>query len=173
MTPEGRTLESTTRRRAPSNLFAGLLRQSMAALEAELPAAYQRLGQVLGERPVRLAIDGETLRIAFRPGFVELGELGEREQEIYSTECHEVEVESSRDAILGLLEGRTSLLRAIERERLAIRGAAQDLVAFLDGLRVYLDASLRCPSFPRLLAEYRNSGPHVTVEKSSLRENKL
>lgn len=66
-----------------------------------------------------------------------------------------VECRTTREAILDLIDAKTTLLDAVTSERVWLRGSPEDLLAFHDGLMIYLGGAVRSPSFPALLRAFR------------------
>jgi hypothetical protein len=70
-----------------------------------------------------------------------------------------VECRTTRRAILDLVDARTTLMAAVVADRVWLRGSVEDLLAFHDGLMVYLGGAVRSPSFPWLLRQFRAAAP--------------
>jgi hypothetical protein len=67
-----------------------------------------------------------------------------------------VELATSGSEILGLLDGRTTLLQSVIAGRLRLRGLPDDLRVFHDALMVYLGAAVRAPGFVSLRDRFRS-----------------
>jgi hypothetical protein len=127
--------------------FGDFLRQSFAALRRERPAIYDELCRVMQARAARIRVDGAPVDVEFHGGEARIGPAKRRPPAI--------EVRTSRETIVGMVDARWSLMTAIAEDRLWIRGSVDDLVTFHDGLLVYLHGAVRSPSFPGLLQRFR------------------
>jgi hypothetical protein len=129
--------------------FDAFLGDSLRILSIEAPEAYREMCRVLLGREVGIEVDGCAV-----------GVLYERERAVLLPEPRSpaVDVKTTRDAILALVDARISLVDAALRDALQLRGSPGDLLAFLDGLAAYLHGSVRAPSFPALLRRYRKAG---------------
>jgi hypothetical protein len=127
--------------------FARFLERSFALLAAECPLAHARMCALLAPRRIRAQVDGEVVPVRFTREAPELeGDAGA---------AATVEVRASHRAILDLLDGKTTLIEAVEEGALFLRGAPADLAAFHDGFLAYVHGAVRAWSFPELLREYR------------------
>jgi hypothetical protein len=117
-------------------------------LSRELPWIHERLCRVLGGREVLIEVDGERAPVLCD---------GRRVTVIEAPRSPVVECRTTRRAILDLIEGRMRLDEAVTSERVWLRGGVEDLIAFHDGLMVYLGGAVRSVSFVGLLAELRAS----------------
>lgn len=131
---------------APERSFAGFLSRSLEALRRDLPWIHARLCARLAPRELRLEVDGEGLGLRCGEDEIRL---------IEPPATPAVEARTDRAAILDLVDARLSLLDALLEERLWIRGAIGDVIAFHDGLLIYLHGAVRDPAFPALLRELR------------------
>jgi hypothetical protein len=133
---------------APDATFASFLAGSLDLLERELPWAYGAMCRVLAPREVLLSVDGEdvSVRCTERTAIV-----GAR------AAAPDVECRTTRAAILDLADASTSLVDAVMSDRVHLRGAVGDLLAFHDGLMAYLGGAVRSPSFPALLERFRRT----------------
>src|SRR5262249_48697178 len=125
--------------------FRDVLEESLRRLRHEVPAAYEVLCRRLAPREVRLRVDGDDVALRFR----------RRDAILDVPQRPVVEVETTREAILQLVDARHTLLSAVLAEALVLRGSLDDLLAFHDGLQAYIHGAVRAPSFPKLLARYR------------------
>jgi hypothetical protein len=66
-----------------------------------------------------------------------------------------VEVRTSRTAVLRVIDARDTLMSAVLADRLVLRGAPGDVLAFHDGLMAYVHGAVRARSFPELLRQFR------------------
>lgn len=132
----------------PERSFAGFLARSLSALRRDLPWIHARLCARLAPRQMRIEVGGEVLGLRCR------------EDEILVIEppgAPDVEARTDRAAILDLVDARLSLLDALLEERLVVKGAIGDVIAFHDGLLIYLHGAVRDRAFPALLRELRRS----------------
>lgn len=137
--------------------FAGFLARSLASMRRELPWIFARLCARLCPRELRVEVDGEVIWIRCEPGDVRLMAAPG------PATGPAVEARTSRQAILDLAGGRVTLLDALLEERLALRGSVGDVVAFHDGLLIYLHGAVRDPSFPDLLRRFQGAAAGGTV----------
>jgi hypothetical protein len=124
--------------------FKEFLVRSLEVLAAEKPRLHAALCTLLDGKELDFSIDGVRVVLRFTPA-IEMSD---------SAFAPHIRLASDRAAILDVLEG-SSLEEAVVAERVALRGTLDDLVLFHDALLVYLHGAVRCPSFPRLLDEYR------------------
>jgi len=66
-----------------------------------------------------------------------------------------VEVRTTRTAVLRVIDARDTLVSAVLADRLVLRGAPRDVLAFHDGLMAYVQGAVRARSFPELLRQFR------------------
>lgn len=126
--------------------FADLVVRSLAVLERECPGAMAEAARRLGARTAAVVVDGEPFALAAEGG---------RLRRIPLVPDPAAELSTDSATVLDLLEGGASLLEALLDGRLRMRGAADDLIAFHDGLMAYLHGGVRSPGFPPLLRELR------------------
>jgi hypothetical protein len=124
--------------------FRDFLVRSLGLLEVEKPRVHAALCRMLAGKELDFSIDRARVVLRFNPAL----EVDD------ASDAPHVRVTSDRAAILGVLDG-LSLEDAIVGERVSLQGALEDLVLFHDALLTYLHGAVRCPSFPKLLAEYR------------------
>lgn len=132
----------------PERSFAGFLARSLSALRRDLPWIHARLCACLAPRELRLEVDGEGLGLRCGGDEIRLVEPPGAPAALARTD---------RVTILDLVGARLSLLDALLEERLVIKGAIGDVIAFHDGLLIYLHGAVRDPAFPALLRELRRS----------------
>lgn len=130
--------------------FGTFLGESLRILAREVPEAYREMCRALVGREVGLQVDDSTVAVLYE---------SERAVLLHEPRRPTVDVRTSRDAILALIDARTSFIDAALEEALDLRGTPGDLLAFLDGLTAYLHGSVRAPSFPALLRRYRIADP--------------
>ena len=129
-----------------------LLRRSLAHLASEVPASYRHLAQVLGSLVIELDVDGE--RFALRGGL--WPEVLDGPAPLAGAR-----VTIPRAAIIAILDAKVALAEAVESDRIAVRGALDDLLRAHDTLIAYVHAAVRAPSAPGLLAELRAGTEHL------------
>lgn len=139
-----------SRSSVPERSFAGYLEGSLSALRRDLPWIYARLCARVAPRELRLKVDDEL--VGLRCGEDEI-------RRIEPPSAPAVEAHIDRQAILDLVDARITLLDALLEERLVVRGALDDVIAFHDGLMIYLHGAVRDPSFPALLRRFRGAHP--------------
>jgi len=133
--------------------FAPFLHRSFAALRVEVPDIYAETCRRMAPRSVRIETDGEAVHMSFEKSAVRFD----------ADSGATIDVRTSRDAILALVAGEITLAQAVLDDALWLRGEADDLLAFHDGLMAYLHGAIRAPSFPALLRDYRSHPPSTTV----------
>lgn len=132
--------------------FSRFLARSLALLEDELPDFYCRVPKAIGMRRVLLHVDDERIGVISGARRLSLT------MEMTSPD---VELRTTRSAIVRLVDGTDSLVDAILADRVVLRGTVDDLIAFHDGLMAYLHAAVRCPGFQELRDEYlAEARPH-------------
>ena len=128
--------------------FPDFLDRSLDIMSEEVPGAYAALCRVLDGRDVRVEVDGRPVGVEFVRGDARLTRSGT---------LRSVDVRTTRDAILSLVDAKETLLDAVLSERVVMAGAPDDLLAFHDGLMAYVHGAVRAPSFPALLQAYRTN----------------
>jgi hypothetical protein len=135
---------------APDARFGRFLDASLAALRVEVPEAYAAMCGALAPRALRLEVDGEIITIRFEPDVV---------VEVPSSEPATVVLRTSRTSILAVVDAHHTLVSATLDGLLDLRGMPTDIAAFHDAFVRYLQGGVRAPSFPRLLADFRQATP--------------
>lgn len=130
----------------PESTFTAFLATAFATLERELPWAYVGVARRLAPRAVRLEVDGELVGLRFSSGAVAF------EPDVVDPA---ITVRTDRAAILAVIDAEASLLSAVLDERLHLQGTPDDLLAFHDGLVLWVHGAVRAPSFPALLRRFR------------------
>jgi hypothetical protein len=132
-----------------SSSFHDFLARSLRLLRREHTPAYGALCRTLAGRRSVVTVDGEAvtihasrLDISIRPGDAPPGGS-------VAARC-----QTTRRAILDLLNAELELMDAIRQDRLVLEGALLDLVAFHDALVLYVNGAVRCVSFPALRDEF-------------------
>lgn len=128
--------------------FARFLRRAMALLSEECPGAFHELCAKLEGAKIQLRIDGHAVSPSFGAGGFEL---------VGPHVSPDVDLESGREAILAVLDGRMTLEEAVWQERVVLKGSLDALAKFHDGFVLCVGGAVRCPSFPRLLERYRGA----------------
>jgi len=130
--------------------FFTFLSRSLELLQHEAPDGYAVVRERLGKRSVRLDVEGKVLDLRLGSGG---HQLAAREG------TAAIELRTSRDLVVALVEARTSLLTALESDDLLLRGAPEDLIALHDALVAYVRAAVRSYSMPRLLEAFLSAPP--------------
>ncbi|HZR84391.1 MAG TPA: hypothetical protein VFD92_25055 [Candidatus Binatia bacterium] len=128
--------------------FAAFLARSLDVLARERRDAYLALCRTLAPRSVALVVDGDPVWLEFRQDGVRLHPVRRRA---------EAELETSEAGILAVIDGAATLAALAIDDRLELRGAVDDVLAFNDALSLYVHGAVRSPSFPRLLRDYRSA----------------
>ena len=100
----------------------------------------------LASRGVALRVDEERVAVVFTRDEARIVADGDP--------CA-VEVRTSRTAVLRVIDARDTLMSAVLGDRLVLRGAPRDVLAFHDGLMAYVHGAVRARSFPGLLRQFR------------------
>ncbi len=143
MTAMTDTLDDAARERT----FGGWVRRALAALGRELPWAYARMCEALGERVVAIEVEGER-------AVVRCTGCDTRVSETLAV-SPTVELETTRRAVVGMADGEETLVEAVLSGSVVLRGAPDDLAAFHDALVAFLQGAVRAPSFPWKMEEFR------------------
>jgi hypothetical protein len=130
----------------PEPAFAAFLWESFAVLRRELPETYRRLCSHLSPREVAIQVGDESVVVRFEPRGAQRLAVPVRPQ---------IEVHTTRAAILSLIDARSTLVESILGDELLLRGTADELLRFHDALMIYVHGAIRAPSFPHLLRAYR------------------
>jgi hypothetical protein len=116
-------------------------------LRAEAPAHHEALCAVLAALPIELVIDGESLELLVSDGAIAVGPV---------IESPLVTVTTSLRTARALLEARRTMVAAIERGELDVRGHADALDDAAEALSLFLHGLVRAPSSPPLLDDLRH-----------------
>ena len=119
-----------------------LVRHSLEKLEQECPLAHAALRHRLRNHCLWISIEGEQFSLASVDRSLRLSPALPQAT---------VELRTSRQTLLEVLEGHLSLLDAVLQGRLFLRGSAQALIEFHEALVIYMRGAVRCPSLPELL----------------------
>ena len=112
-----------------------LITEAIDCVAREAPAAHARMRAALGPRAIELALDDETLRLAF-------------DETASSTPV--IAAGTSVDTLCALLAGELDLLEAVESRHLDVTGDAHDLIAASEAMTWFLQGAVRCPSIEPL-----------------------
>jgi hypothetical protein len=137
--------------------FRTFLERSFAVLRDEVPDIYAHFGAALAGSDVRIRVDDDVTLLQFRGARIDFDER--------SAGPSTVDVVTSRGAILELLEARSTLLEAVVADRLFLRGATEDLLAFYDALMTFLHGAFRAPAFPKLLTTFRTDAARRSARR--------
>jgi hypothetical protein len=124
--------------------FFEVLARALAVLEAEVPEASAELARVLAGIALALSVDAEVRCLTAHSGRIVLQETGPAGPAL----------QTRRVVLVELLEARRTLLDAILRDELLLRGAPAELAAIYDGLSVFIRGALRSRAMAALLEEY-------------------
>lgn len=133
--------------RAPGT-FGRFLHDAMVALQREHPQAWEGVCAALRSRLVTLRVDAEIVPLRFTAQQVAFTP--------FAPDAH-VELSTDRPTIHALVDGELSLESAVRHNRLRLSGAPADLIRFHEGLLCWLHGAVRSPSFPALLAGFRQT----------------
>lgn len=112
----------------------------------ECPQAYGLICRLLASREALVLIDGETVALTFRLDEVHV---------LHQPHSPHVEMHTSRQTILDLIDARLTLDQAVLADAIVLRGNVQDLGLFHEAWLNYVRGAVRCPSFPALLDRFR------------------
>lgn len=126
--------------------MAGFIGASLATLREECPIAYGQLCALLAPREVLLLFEGEAVALAFAADAAEL---------LPQPRNPAVQLRSTRQAILDVIDARLTLGEAVLEDAILLQGAVEDLALFYEGMLTYVRGAVRSPSFPALLAHFR------------------
>src|SRR5271156_263452 len=101
-----------------------VLDRSLAAIAAEVPEAYDAIGQALGPRTISVAVDGDVTYVSMVRGYLEL-------RRWRPSSCA-VELRMTTSTIRRLLGGQSSLLEAVRAGDVSLRGPMQDVASLHD-----------------------------------------
>jgi hypothetical protein len=127
-----------------------LLNESLSVLQREQPASYGRLCESLAGLRIEICVDDERMSVAFEPGGHRVaGQIAAPEP------AAGARFTASRGAVLDVLDGRISLAAAVLTSRLEAYAPLRRLLELHDALLLYVNAAVRCRSFPALLDRFR------------------
>jgi hypothetical protein len=120
----------------------------VAGLAAADPEADSRLRRVVGRRRARIQLDDESVDAWF---------TGDGALRVVASSASEVDGSgyTDRATVLDLLDGYLEVTEAISSGRLAVVGAAEDVVRMFQAIEILLDASARAPALQRRALDFR------------------
>lgn len=133
-----------------AELVSSLLRRSIRHLADEVPDSYRLLLYRLGPLVVALDVDRELFSLS-----------GGHELEV-ADGCAltaRVRINTSRAAILEVLDAKVGLAEAVEEGTVSVQGPLDDVQRAHDTLLAYVHAAVRAPSQPGLLGALRERAP--------------
>lgn len=125
---------------------ASLLAESFGVLAEGLPPVYAAFCRALLGLTVELRVDGE-------PMTVQVGPEGAR---VTPAGAHaDARIETTRRAILDVIDARASLNEAVRDGRVQVLGALPVVVRLHEGILLYVHGGVRLPAFATLLRRFR------------------
>lgn len=125
--------------------FSVILARALLVLEDSLEDAYLEVVREIGGRTVRIRVDEE---VVFIRGLEARIALSRQEHPA------EVEVETTRAALLRLLGGEVTLEEVLVQDELLLQGKLDDVLAYNAALQAFFRGAVRAPAFPILLDAY-------------------
>jgi hypothetical protein len=125
--------------------FEQFLRRSINLLAKEVPVAHDRIARILGDRIIQIEVDQERVAILCDRGTIRV---------VSGAIKAAAQAQASRQVLVDLLEGVTTLDEAILSDRVLLRGSLDDLAALYEALMAYFRGGVDSPLFPGLLGEY-------------------
>jgi hypothetical protein len=122
------------------------LTSAFELLARDVQAAYTEIARRLGERRVRISVDGETFDVAAPEG---LARVCRPEGDPVVT------IETTRALVRQVLAGACSLEQALHDDSLRARGTLHDLVAVLAALEAFVHGAVRCEAMPKLFDQFQ------------------
>ncbi|MDC3378996.1 hypothetical protein OAX78_01780 [Planctomycetota bacterium] len=126
--------------------FRAYVVAGLDALHDEMPRAYRRLIAELGDREVLLRVGSEEVSVRF---------VGEQPPVRPAPVQPQVVLSTAASTIVALADAELTVEDAIWEDRVLLRGALPDLLAFHDALHVFLHGAVRSPSFSRRMKSFR------------------
>lgn len=127
-----------------------LLRQSLGHLAEDVPDSYRCMLDALGPLVVNLDVDGEPFSLRGN-GRLEVTEG--------RTGTADVQISTSRLAIIDVLDAKTCLAEAVEASTVCVRGQLEHVQRAHDVLLAYVHAAARAPRRPALLSALKAGVP--------------
>lgn len=143
----------------PRRSFRSWVDRGLDALAKELPWAYARMAVALGEREVRLTVDGEVVAVESDGARVWLRD---------EPGTPAVTLSTTRREIVALVDAERSLVTSVVEGRTTLRGRVADLAAFHDGLLEFLRGAVRSPSFPWMMDAFRGDVVSISAEQGGI-----
>jgi hypothetical protein len=125
---------------------AGLLAESFGVLAEGLPPAYAAFCGALFGLTVELRVDGEAMAVRVGP---------EGARVVPAGVPADARIETSRRAILDVIDARASLNEAVRDGRVHVVGPLPVVVRLHDGILLYVHGGVRLPAFTTLLRRFR------------------
>jgi len=117
----------------------------------------------LDARRVALRVDDERVAVVFARDEARI---------VSDASPGTVEVRTSRTAVLRVIDARDTLMSAVLADRLVLRGAPRDVLAFHDGLMAYVHGAVRARSFPELLRQFRQRRRRTAMPRQGVAEDR-
>lgn len=138
---------SSVRQRAhpPGEDVAEMIAESFEMIRREVPAAYTQMCEPLAGQSIVIEVDGRVFHTRFEADGASVAETGQKPL---------AEVRTDARAILGVIEGRHSLARAVTLDEVAVKGPLDALIRMREVLHRYIHGVVRCPSAPSLLVRF-------------------
>jgi hypothetical protein len=130
--------------------LTAFLRTSFQILRREHAGAFGAMTDALGYGRLYLQVDEEAVVLRFGRGTPQVWSAQPRDRRPPA-------VVTSRRAILRLADGELTILDAVRGGDPVIVASPDDLMRLERGLGFYLRGAVRCPSFPALLEQFRDT----------------
>ena len=121
------------------------LERALGLIAAEAPLHFAAMQRQLGSRTVSIQVSADEplgICLADGPPWVTRSLDGQ------------VQIRLAHDDLDAFLHGELTLEQGLTGERLAVRGKLDDVLPFLDALKLWLHGALRSPSAARLHHDY-------------------
>jgi hypothetical protein len=128
---------------ADSSFFV-FLERALAAIAAEVPAAFRRLDRALAGGSIRVTVDGDARCLRIHRGASVLIADGD----------YRVELRTTRGCVRDLVEARRTLLDAVVSDELLLRGKPEDVARMHDALIAFVEGAVRIRKGAALLEAY-------------------
>jgi len=122
--------------------------ESLAVLEREAPTFFVSLCESVKDLHLSISSEGRPFALHFAANSI-VTAAPSGADDVYLT--------TDRQAILALVDGELTVEDALRHDRLEVRGRPLAVACFFSGLLVYVRGGIRCPSFPRLISDFRLS----------------
>lgn len=126
------------------------IRTSLQILRREHTGAFAAMIHALGRGRLYLKVDDEAVLLRFGRGTPQVWSARPRDRRPPA-------VLTSRRAILRLVDGGLTILDAVRHGDLEVLASPDDLLRLERSLSFYLRGAVRCPSFPELLQQFRET----------------